>query len=346
MIKVSVKKFFTSLTLIICSSLVSCRISKGELTICANCLESYAEAVCSQFEEKTGIKTSLKMISVNQALELEKNGNSTADVWFGGTQYPYIEASSLGLLYPYKAKNASHLIDKKYMDENYMWYGIYLGVLGFFWNQDELDKRNIMPPVDWDDLLKPEYKGLITFGNPKTCGTGKLIVNTVVQIRGKDEAMKYFKELDKNIFNYTVYGVQPAYMVADNEAIIGIGFMHDILRKMITENKEYLGMTTPISGTSCEIGATAIVKSAKNIENAKKFIEFALSPECVNLAHENNSYQMVLIDNAEPVKTAINTGLDKIETIDFDYEDATKNGESYCDEFIKTIRNDNRVHYK
>ena len=219
-------------------------------------------------------------------------------------------------------------------------------VLGFFWNQDELDKRNIMPPVDWDDLLKPEYKGLITFGNPKTCGTGKLIVNTVVQIRGKDEAMKYFKELDKNVFYYTPHGVQPAYMVADKEAIIGIGFMHDILRKMITEDKDYLGMTTPISGTSCEIGATAIVKSAKNIENAKKFIEFALSPECVNLAHENNSYQMVLIDNAEPVKTAINTGLDKIETIDFDYEDATKNGESYCDEFIKTIRNDSRVHYK
>ena len=44
------------------------------------------------------------------------------------------------------------------------------------------------------------------------------------------------------------------------------------------------GMTSPSSGTSYEIGATAIFKGAKNLDNAKKFIEFALSPDCANLA--------------------------------------------------------------
>lgn len=338
------KKFIALLFITLSAlSFSSCKKEedKGELKIYATCLEPYVDAACKRFEQQTGIKTSFEFLSSSIILEKAKNGTNEADIWFGGTSDPYNEAASLDLLYPYKEKNSRHLIDQKYRDKNYYWYGIYVGVLGFFWNQDELDKRNLVPPVDWDDLLKPEYKGLIVFGNPATSGTGKLIVNTLVQVKGKDAAMDYFHQLDKNVAEYTALGVSPAIMVSKNQAVIGIGFLHDILRQMFLEDTA-LNMTTPISGTSYEIGATAIFKNAKNLNNAKKFIEYALSPDCVNLASENGAYQMVVLDNAKPVNPAISAGLDKIETIDFDLEDAKINGAYYCQEFFKNVHKDNR----
>ena len=34
--------------------------------------------------------------------------------------------------------------------------------------------------------------------SPNTAGTAKLLINTMVQMKGHDEAMEYFKVLDKN----------------------------------------------------------------------------------------------------------------------------------------------------
>ena len=36
--------------------------------------------------------------------------------------------------------------------------------------------------------------------NPNTAGTAKLVINTMVQMKGHDEAMKYFVELDKDVY--------------------------------------------------------------------------------------------------------------------------------------------------
>ena len=106
---------------------------------------------------------------------------------------PYNEATAAGLLEPYDAINASNLISDTYKDADNNWYGIYKGILGFMVNREEIERLGIEEPKDWDDLLKPEYKGLIGISNPSTAGTAKLVINTMVQMKGHDEAMEYFK---------------------------------------------------------------------------------------------------------------------------------------------------------
>ncbi len=317
----------------------------GSLVVYGSCEEEYLGAVCNKFEEITGIKTTYQRLSTGEVLTkiIEENGKPSADVWFGGTTDPYNEAAAKGLLLPYAAKNASHLVGPQFKDKDNNWYGIYRGILGFFWNTEELARLNLKPPKDWDDLLKSEYKGLISFANPNTAGTGKLIVNTMVQMKGLDGAMKYFAALDKNICQYTKSGSGPSKLVPTGEVVIGIGFLHDVVYQIVDNGYDNIGMCAPASGTSYEIGATAIFRGAVNEENAKKFIEFALSPECVNLAQENGSYQFLVIDNAKPVTAAINAGLDKIETIVYDFEDAKVNGPTYYKKFFEVIANDNRV---
>lgn len=346
------KKLWTiALCTLIVTVICGCQAKEqnaGELVVYGSCEEEHVAAVCAKFEKLTGIKTTFQRLSTGEVFTKieEENGNPSADVWFGGTTDPYNMAAKKGLLYPYKAENAVHLIGQQYKDKDDNWYGIYRGILGFFWNKEELERLGLQPPKDWDDLLKPEYKGLISFANPNTAGTGKLIVNTIVQMRGEKEAMKYFAALDKNIAQYTKSGSGPSKMVPSGEIVIGIGFLHDVVYQTVDNGYNNLGMTAPASGTSYEIGATAIFKGAKNLENAKKFIEYALSPDCVNLAQKNGAYQFLVIDNAKPVEPAVKFGLDKIVTIDYDFEDAAVNGPKYIKKFFETIANDDRIKTK
>ncbi len=320
----------------------------GELVVYGSCEEEYLSAACAQFEKLTGVKTTYQRLSTGEVLTKieEENGNPSADVWFGGTTDPYNEASAKGLLQSYDAKNASHLVGSQFKDSNNNWYGIYRGVLGFFWNKEEIARLGVNPPADWDDLTKSEYKGLVSFANPNTAGTGKLIVNTMVQLKGEQNAMDYFKAVDKNICQYTKSGSGPSKLVPTGEVVIGVGFLHDVVYQIVDNGYDNLGMTAPKSGTSYEIGATAIFKGAKNIENAKKWVEFALSPDCVNIAQDNGSYQFLVIDNAKPVEAAVKAGLDKIETMVYNFDDAKKNGPKYYSEFFEVIANDDRVKTK
>lgn len=334
-------------------SLMSCGDKKnaknaGELVVYGSCEEEYLAAACAKFESLTGVRTTFQRLSTGEVLTKieEEKGNPSADVWFGGTTDPYNEAASKGLLLPVEPKNASHLVGKQFKDANNNWFGIYRGILGFFWNTEELQRLKLEPPKDWDDLLKPEYKGLVSFANPNTAGTGKLIVNTMVQLKGEKAAMDYFAKLDKNICQYTKSGSGPSKLVPTGEIVIGIGFLHDVVYQIVNNGYTNIGMTSPSSGTSYEIGATAIFKGAKNLDNAKKFIEFALSPDCVNLAQDNGSYQFLVIDNAKPVEVAIKNGLDKIETMVYNFDDAKNNGPKYYAEFFEVISKDDRVKTK
>lgn len=332
-------------------SIMSCgnkNANAGELVVYGSCEEEYLSAACSQFEKISGVKTTYQRLSTGEVLTKigEENGNPSADVWFGGTTDPYNEAAAKGLLLPYAAKNASHIVGPQFKDANDNWHGIYRGILGFFWNTDEMKRLNLEPPKDWDDLLKPEYKGLISFANPNTAGTGKLIVNTMVQLKGEKAAMDYFAKLDKNICQYTKSGSGPSKLVPTGEVVIGIGFLHDVVYQIVDNGYTNLGMTAPASGTSYEIGATAIFKGCKNLDNAKKFLEFALSPDCVNIAQDNGSYQFLVIDNAKPVEAAVKAGLDKISTINYDFNDAKANGPKYYSKFFEVIAADDRVKTK
>ena len=319
-------------------ALIAAAKEEGELTVYGSCEEAYLNAACDKFEELYGIKVNRQRLSTGEVAAKieEENGNPSADVWFGGTTDPYNETAAKGLLEAYEAKNATHLLDSMYRDADGYWYGIYKGILGFMVNTEELQRLGLEAPQDWDDLLKPEYKGLIWMSNPNTAGTAKLVINTMVQMKGHDEAMKYFVELDKNIAQYTKSGSGPSKKVGIGECTIGIGFLHDGITQFL-DGYDNISLVIPKSGTSFEIGATAIFKGAKHQNAAKLWIEFALSPECVNIAKENESYQFLVIDNAEQPKEAAEFGLDPDNVMKYDFADAKANTSKYVEDFFNAL---------
>ncbi len=319
-------------------ALIDAAKAEGELTVYGSCEEAYLNAACDHFEELYGIKVNRQRLSTGEVAAKieEENGNPSADVWFGGTTDPYNETAGKGLLEAYDAKNASHLVGPMYRDADGYWYGIYKGILGFMCNTEELARLGLEAPKDWDDLLKPEYKGLIWMSNPNTAGTAKLVINTMVQMKGHDEAMKFFVELDKNIAQYTKSGSGPSKKVGIGECVIGIGFLHDGITQIL-DGYDNISLVIPSSGTSFEIGATAIFKGAKHTAAAKLWVEYALSPECVNLAKSNESFQFLVIDNAEQPKEATDFGLDPDNVIDYDFADAKANTSKYVEDYFNAL---------
>ena len=319
--------------------LITAAKAEGELVVYGSCEEEYLSAACANFEKVFGIKTTFQRLSTGevQAKIEEENGNPSADVWFGGTTDPYNVCASEGLLEAYEAKNASHLTSDMYRDAQGRWYGIYKGILGFMVNTDELTRLGLEAPQDWADLLKPEYQGLVWLSNYNTAGTAKLVVNTMIQKYGHDEGIQYLVDLDKNIEVYTKSGSGPSKNVGTGECVIGIGFLHDGITQIVDNGYTNVSLVIPSSGTSFEIGATAIFKGAAHSNAAKLWIEYALSPECVELGAQNGSYQFLVIDNATQPTQAAEFGLDPDNVMDYDFEDAKANITTYVEEVMKAL---------
>lgn len=321
------------------SALLEAAKAEGELTVYGSCEEDYLAAACKNFEELTGIKTKFQRLSTGevQAKIEEEKGNPSADVWFGGTTDPYNVLAAEDLLEPYKALNATHLIGEQFKEKDGKWYGIYEGILGFIVNKDELKRLGIEAPKDWKDLLDEKYKGLIWLSNYNTAGTAKLVINTMIQKFGHDEGIRFLQELDKNVHVYTKSGSGPSKNVGTGECIVGIGFLHDAITQIVDNGYGNIEIIIPSSGTSFEIGATAIFKGAKHPNAAKLWIEYALTPDCVNLAQENGSYQFLVIDNATQPKVAYDFGLDPKNVMDYDFDDAKNNIKKYVDEVMAAL---------
>ena len=319
-------------------ALVAAAQAEGELTVYGSCEEEYLAAACQKFEELYGITTKYQRLSTSEVYTKisEEGGNPSADVWFGGTTDPYNEAVAAGLLESYDAINAANLINETYKDTTNSWYGIYKGILGFMVNTEELERLGLETPKTWDDLLDPSYEGLIMLSNPNTAGTAKLVINTMIQMKGHDEAMAYFKELDKNVSQYTKSGSGPSKMVGPGECVIGIGFLHDGIYQIL-QGYDNIALVVPEDGTSYEIGATAIFKGCAHPNAAKLWIEYALSPDCVDQAKENGSYQFLVLSNATQPAEAQEFGLDMNNTIDYDFEDAKANSAQYVEDFFEAL---------
>ena len=316
--------------------------AEGELVIYGSCEDPYIAAAADAFAAKYGIKTSWQRLTGGevQAKVEEENGNPSADVWFGGTSDPQAVCASKGLLMQYEAKNAVNLMDAKYRDADGYWYGIYTGIMGFFYNTEILTEKGLEAPKDWSDLIKPEYKGLIWFSNPNTASTSKLFLNATVQMWGQEKAEEYWKALDANVEQYTKSGGGPSKNVGPGECAIGIGFLHDAVYQIVN-GYDNIGMCVPASGTAAEVGAVSIFAGAKHPNAAKLFIEFCLTPECVELAATTGSYQFLVLSNAKQPEVLQKFDLDISVCIDYDFADAKAHTSERVERFMEVVNGEN-----
>jgi iron(III) transport system substrate-binding protein len=90
-------------------------------------------------------------------------------------------------------------------------------------NEEFLSARNLPVPQSYRDLLRPEYKGVLSMPNPKSSGTGYFFLKNLVNVWGEDAAFEYFDRFADNILQFTSSGSGPINALIQGEAGIALG---------------------------------------------------------------------------------------------------------------------------
>lgn len=314
------KKSLLLTPLLALAATVPAHAQNKELNLICSAQAAWCNMIAVTFEKSQGVKVNMTLKGSGEALAqiLAERANPKTDVWFGGTGDPHLQAAEQNLSQEYRSPSLPQLHEwaqKQAQQSGYKTVGIYSGPLGFGYNVELLKKKNLPVPTLWSDLLKPEYKGEIQSANPASSGTAYTMIATLVQLMGEDQAFEYLKKLHGNIAAYTRSGTGPIKAVARGEATVSISFVHDGPGEKAQGFP--LETVTPSDGTGAEIGSMSIIKGSRNLDAAKKFYEWALTPSAQALGAATLQFQLPS-NKATKVDPRV-PDFRRIKLIDYDY---------------------------
>ncbi len=294
--------------------------AQGELVVYCSVNEDWCRGAVTAFERDTGIKVSMTRKSSGETLAQIKAeaSNPRGDIWWGGTGDPHLQAAEEGLTAEYESPNMKDLQDwaqKQWKQAKGKSVGIYSGALGFGYNTELLKQTGAEGPKCWADLLDPKLKDEVQIANPNSSGTAYTMLATVVQLMGENKGFDYLKKLHKNINQYTKSGSAPAKAAGLGETTVGIAFQHDLVSAVVAGGP--VKVVAPCEGTGYEIGSMSIIKGARNLDNAKKWYDWALTAAAQEIGAQTKNYQVPSNKNAKVPPQA--PKLSEIKLIDFDF---------------------------
>lgn len=306
---------------LLAGSVISPLYAAEKLTLYCSAQEEWCQLMATGFEEATGITVNMTRKSSGETLAQIKaeSSNPKGDIWWGGTGDPHLQAAEEGLAEAYESPMRDEQHDwaiKQSESADNQTIGIYSGALGYGYNEEVLNANNLPAPGCWADLLKPEYKGHVQMANPNSSGTAYTTLATIVQLFGEDEGFEFMKGLHKNINQYTKSGSAPIKSAARGENTIGIVFMHDAVAQAVSGFP--IKVVAPCEGTGYEIGGMTLIKGARNLDNAKKFYDWALTAEVQTRALEVKAFQVM--SNKAATSSPMAPDLSAIKLIDYDFE--------------------------
>ena len=176
----------------------------GQLNLyCSSPNTAWCQGMANGFEKATGIKAAVVQKATGEMLAQVKaeRANPKGDIWWAGPGDAYLQAAEDGLLEPYTSPNVKDLQDwaqRITAVSQGRVSGVYGGILSLGYNTELQAKKKLPIPKCWKDLLDPAYKNEVMLGNPVSSGTAYLMLASLVQVFGENEAFRYMKALNAN----------------------------------------------------------------------------------------------------------------------------------------------------
>lgn len=233
--------------------------------------------VIPEFEAKTGIKVEVVTAGTGELLKRieAEQANPLGDVEWGGTAA--VISPKYHLFEPYNSPNESATINVA-------------------WNTEgSITRNNLIPMVllvnknligdikieGYEDLLNPKLKGKIAFSDPAKSSTGLTHLENILFTIGAQDQNKgweYIQSLTKNL-NGKLLASSSAVPkgVADGEYAVGL--THEELASAAVRQGSPVEIVYMKEGVIVSPGTVQIIKGSKNMENAKKFVDFLTSKD-------------------------------------------------------------------
>jgi putative spermidine/putrescine transport system substrate-binding protein len=238
-------------------------------------------ALGAAYEKRTGVKVTIDL----------KTGSSTAlaamkaEVARPQTNGAFwsldiaIEGKKAGVTMPYKPKGFD-AIPANRKDPDGHWWGMSSSNIVIGANTDVLGKRGLPVPQAWDDLLKPQYKGLCGMMEPTYSGTASTFAYGINFIQGGDKndftpGMKWLKAFADNGGQYRSETMAPRLVSGD------VGVLIDAEGNILlpkSEGAPVVAVTPPEGVVAVEVGMS-MMKAAPDPEGTQRFFDWLLGDE-------------------------------------------------------------------
>ena len=217
---------------------------------------------------------------------LAEKANPKADVIMGVAATSMAVFDKEGMLTPYAPPGLNRL-SAQYRDPRNppAWVGMDVWGATICFNTAEAAKRNIPKPETWKDLTKPVYKGQIVMPHPASSGTGFFDVTAWLQLWGEKDGWAFMDGLHENIAQYMHSGSRPCAAAAAGEYVVGISFEYRANREKARGAP--IDLVFPKEGLGWDLEASGIVKGTKNMDAAKKLLDWSVTDEAMALYANN-----------------------------------------------------------
>jgi iron(III) transport system substrate-binding protein len=218
-----------------------------------------------------------------ERLRAERN-RPQADLWWGAAHTTFQTAAEENLLATYRPSWADKVPVSSH-DAQDRWYGIYETPEVIVYNSEAV--TGDQAPRDWDDVLDPRWRDKILIRNPNPSDSMRAIFGAMIWRFYKDtgspeKGYDWLRRLDLNVHEYTADGTLLMQKLARREGLISLWNLPDVW--FYKQRGLPLAYVIPASGTPVISDGIAVVRGAPNEEDARRFYEFATTPENLTLA--------------------------------------------------------------
>jgi len=276
-----IQRFTLAAVALVAALVATPALAQGQLNLyCSSPNTAWCQGMANGFERLSGTKVAVIQKATGEMLAQIKaeRDNPKGDVWWAGPGDSYLQAAEEGLLDEYRSPNVGQLYDWAQriteISKNRV-SGVYGGIIAIGYNTELMAKKKLPVPACWKDLLNPAYKGEVMLGNPNSSGTAYLMLASLVQVFGENEAFRYMLELHRNVNQYARSGIGPMTAVTRGETALGSTVLHGVINEIVRGFPVL--PVLPCEGVGYEIGSTAIIKGTRNPDAARRFVDFALS---------------------------------------------------------------------
>lgn len=240
--------------------------------------EGILNSVIPLFEEETGIKVDVISAGTGELItriESEQE-NPYADVLFGGTYTQYLDNPDL--FQDYTSSENENIVEEYRNKDGYITFTVLDGSV-LLVNTDLTDDLQI---TSYADLLNPELKGKISTADPANSSSAFAQLSNILLAMGgyeSEEAWDYVEDLIIQWDGKIQSGSSSVYKsVVDGEMLVGLTY-EDPVAKLVKDGADNVEIVYPEEGAVFLPAGTGIVKDAKNVENAKLFVDFLLTED-------------------------------------------------------------------
>ncbi len=141
-------------------------------------------------------------------------------------------------------------------------------------NTAVLEKYGLEAPKTYEDLLKPEYKGLLAMPDPKSSGTGYFFYKSWVNTMGQDGALAYMDKLYGNVKQLTESGSGPIKLLKQGEIAVGLALTFQAVSEK--NDGQPLQIIFPETGSPYSLTGTAIIEGHQNKKGVAEVFDYII----------------------------------------------------------------------